>query len=363
MKNTIILIAVMILSLTLLFFTSDKLEFSDNENRYLENFPELTFNNFIDGDLTLKLENYVNDHFPLRNILLNIKSRVELILNFKEINGVYIGENEYLFEKIENPKNTELIIEILNNFHQNNKNINVDLVLVPSSGLINNNLLPKYVSFDSESIMIDNIYSNITIDSIDLYSPLILANKENEVFFRLDHHYNVFGAYTLYKEYMINNSFDYNNLFNLKHTDNLFNGTLYSKTNIFSYKSDDFIYYDPNNDLRVNYVLDKKVTNTLFDESYLSEKDMYSFYQGGNHSLITIDTNVSNGEKILIIKDSYANSAISFFTNNFEEIHVVDLRFNRNSMTEYIENNEINNVLILYSASKIDTDLGIKYLK
>lgn len=363
MKHIMIFIAFITLGLTILFVTSEKLEFSDNENRYLEAFPEISFENFFEGDLTKKLENYVNDHFPLRNIFLSIKTRVELFLNVKEINGVYIGENQYLLEKFENPENTDKIIDILNNFHSNNQNVNMDLVLVPSSGLVNGHLLPKYVSFNTEKEMIDSIYSNVSMDVIDLYNPLVLENEENEVFFRLDHHYNVNGAYILYKEYMLNNNLKYNNLFNLNTYDQFFNGTLYSKTNIFSYEPDDFVYYDPKNELIVNYVLEKKVTNTLFDESFLTKKDVYSFYQGGNHSLIKIDTTVNNGEKILIIKDSYANSAISFFTNHYEEVHVVDLRFNRDLMTEYINDNDIENVLILYSSSKIDSDIGIKYLK
>ena len=54
-----------------------------------------------------------------------------------------------------------------------------------------------------------------------------------------------------------------------------------------------------------------------------------------------LDKEIKNREKILIIKDSYANSMIPFLTQNFEEVHVIDLRSYSNSVLEYINYNKI----------------------
>ena len=84
---------------------------------------------------------------------------------------------------------------------------------------------------------------------------------------------------------------------------------------------------------------------------------------------IKIDENSDQNEKnydneLLIIKDSFANSMIPFLTENYKKIHVIDLRYYNNRVSEYIkENMNIKDVLILYNAGTIDTDTGIMMLE
>ncbi len=61
----------------------------------------------------------------------------------------------------------------------------------------------------------------------------------------------------------------------------------------------------------------------------------------------------------MIIKDSYANSIVPFLINHYEKIHVIDPRFYKLSISSYIEENKIKDVLFLYNMNTIDTDLGI----
>ena len=113
-----------------------------------------------------------------------------------------------------------------------------------------------------------------------------------------------------------------------------------------------------NSNFTVEYL--DKITNSLYNEDYLTKKDKYSYFLDNNHPFIKITNhNVNNGEELLIIKDSYANSFIPILANHYEKIHVIDPRYYNMPITDYIKDNDIKNVLLLYNVNSIDTDQGV----
>lgn len=91
-----------------------------------------------------------------------------------------------------------------------------------------------------------------------------------------------------------------------------------------------------------------KRSNTVYDIKSLDKKDKYLVFLGGNHPEITIKTENHNGKSLLIFKDSFANAFIPFLINDYEKIHVIDLRYFKNDINEYIQNNPVNEYLFLY---------------
>ena len=63
---TVVIITTLILLFFLAFLISKKQTFSEGENRYLQKFPEFSFAELKEGKYTEKLQDYVTDHFPLR---------------------------------------------------------------------------------------------------------------------------------------------------------------------------------------------------------------------------------------------------------------------------------------------------------
>lgn len=363
-KNLLsIFIIIFVLSFSIFFIFNPKKEFSENENRYLQTFPEFSFESLLDGKFISEFESYLTDHFPLRDTFMGIKTRFQLLLGQRLINDVYIGKDEYLFQKYNDPINTDKLINKLNEFYTNNS-VNMEIMLVPSSGVINENKLPNNVSFKNQIDTINYIYENIKFNSIDVTNALIEGNKEYEMYYRLDHHWTTYGAYYAYLEFCKSNNLEPLSMddFTIKTVTNEFNGTIYSKANIYSYKPDKIDVFLNNEQITVNYVASNKITNTLYEEKHLSTKDKYAYFLDANHALIEI-TNESKEGEILIIKDSYANSFIPFLTSHYNKIHVMDLRFYNGSVTEYIKQNNIENVLFLYNIQGIDEDLGIYKIK
>ena len=139
-----------------------------------------------------------------------------------------------------------------------------------------------------------------------------------------------------------------------------FLGTFDSKAQILNQEKDKIeIYVNPKNlDLKsVEY--DKETTQSIFNEEYLEKKDKYSYFLNGNNAKVVVKTKVENGKKLLVIKDSYAHIMAPFLCQNYEEIHFIDPRYYKASITEYAVQNEITDILFLYNVSNLITDLGI----
>lgn len=352
-----VILFVVIFSLTFIFLP--KKEFSENENRYLAKFPKFSIDKLLNGEFISNFESYLADQFPLRDKFMSLKTKYQLLIGQKLINGIYIGSDEYLFQKYENPTNTDRLINKLNEFYNKN-DINMNIMLVPSSGVINKDKLPNNVSLDLQLDTINYIYNNLKFDSIDVTNSLIEGSKKYDMYYRLDHHWTTYGAYYAYLEYCNKNNLKSLNIndFKIETITDSFNGTLYSKVNIYSYKSDKIDIFKTNNKVSVNYVYSDKIMDTLYEEKHLNTKDKYAYFLDANHPLIEI-TNEEQEVEILIIKDSYANSFIPFLTNHYNKIHVIDLRFYNSSITEYIKENNIEDVLFLYNINDLDNDTGI----
>ena len=110
-----------------------------------------------------------------------------------------------------------------------------------------------------------------------------------------------------------------------------------------------------------NYVFSKKITDTLYEKSYLDKKDKYSLFLDNNHPLIIVTNNdIITDKEIIVLKDSFANSLVPFLVNHFKKVHIIDPRYYSLSISAYLdENPKIKDGLILYNANGIDKDLGI----
>lgn len=364
-KNILSLfISCVVILFMIVFIISPKKSFSELEFRYLEKLPSFSFNNLINGKYISNIESYINDHFPLRSYFMFIKSKYQRLLGFDLINNTYVGKDDYLFSKYEDSKNTDKLIDVLNKFYNKN-NYNVNAMFIPSSGVINSDKLPSYVDFNKQLETINYIKNNLDFNFIDVTDNLIEGNKKYDMFYRLDHHYTMYGAYYTYLKYC-----EVNNIkpllideFDIKTVTNDFNGTLYSKVNLYDLKSDSIDVFNYNNNLTLKYN-DNKIYNSLYFNDHLNTKDKYSYFLNGNFPLIEITNNdIDNNKELVIVKDSYANCFIPFIVNHYKKIHVIDLRFYNGSVSEYMNNNNLNNIIFLYNINDIDSDIGIYNLK
>lgn len=362
-----VIISIIIILFFILFLLNKDNTYSQIENRYLNTMPKFSFDKMLNGRYTKDIEKYTEDQFPFRNTFIIIKALSDKLVLKRKIDDVYIGKNNYLIKEFKEPQNTSKIVNVLNNFdYKLHSNINLYLMLVPTSVTINKDSLPSFAYNASELDMIDNIYSNINFNYIDIYETLNHNNYYNNMFYHLDHHWTSFGAYYAYLEYLnklgLKNNVNINNIIEI--TDSFY-GSLHSKTLDITKLPDSIYIYNSKSKITVKYIDTNVTSDSLYNFDYLEKKDKYSLFLDNNHSLITIINNsINNQNELLIIKDSFANSMIPYLIENYKKIHVIDLRYYNESVSEYIGNNtNINDVLILYNANTIDTDTGIMMLE
>ena len=363
-KGLTIFLSALFIFFSVWFIISPKKEMSENENRYLEKFPQLSVENLLDGSLMNKLNHYIEDHFPMREAFLTLKSGLERLSLKDENKDVYIGKDQFLIEKYEpiSEKDKQKIISAINRFQEKNPSVVIDIMFVPTSIVLNQNKLPKYVDATTQLEDRESITKKLKgVNVIDILPYLQQHNEANDLFYRLDHHWTTKGAYYGYFGYLKEKGITpiSINSFHPVIVSKDFNGTLYSKANIYSYKSD-VIYEYVHDKVNVSYIYEKQKTNSFYEKSWLEKKDKYSYFLNGNHSLITIENpNVTNSSSILILKDSYANSFIPFLSKHYQTIHIIDPRYYKESITTYIKENNIEQVLFLYNMNTLGKDLGI----
>jgi len=193
---------------------------------------------------------------------------------------------------------------------------------------------------------------------------------DTSLYYRTDHHWTTFGAYLGYREFAKAAGIEPYGIdkFEITKTPD-FNGSLYSKGNFKFIESDTLELYmlkdsgDDSIKYEITYLADNRKTSSPYQLEYLKKKDKYSVFFGGNHPAIVIKTSNHNGRRLMVIKDSYANSMIPFLMNHYEEIHVLDVRFLNMRVKDYIDTTGVNEALVLYNTHGFAKELALSLLK
>lgn len=364
-KLLTILVMFIIISLLCLFILLPKEDFSEIENRSLTNLPKFSLSKIVDGSYMEDIEEYINDHFPFRNIFMNIRTISNKYIGKENIGDVYFSDDDYLIEKYDEVRNQDRIISVINDFYDNNIDKNISVMFVPTKIFVYQDKLPKNVDVYNQGDVIKYLYDGLNNDikKIDIGNKLLEEKDNYQLFYKTDHHWTTYGAYFGYMEYALENKIDYIDisLFNKEVISDSFIGSTYSKVvDPMSMNEEIVLFNYKSYDIDVNYVMSDKNTKTLYNFMYLNKKDKYAMFLDNNHPLIKITNNdIKNRGSLLVIKDSYANSMIPFLVNHYSYIYVIDPRYYKKSISKYMDENNINDVLFLYNIGTLSSDSNI----
>ncbi len=335
------------------FLLPDK-EFSELENRYLAKPPKLSVENLENGKFMEDAEDYVNDHIIGRDFWVALKAWSERLSGKQENNGVYFGKEDTLLNRLDEP-DPDVLQEYAGyvNALVDNVDVPVYFGIIPSSSEIWSDRLPKGAPTADEKAIIDTLYDTVQTYTIDLYSALE-SHKDEEIYYRTDHHWTSLGAYygyTALMEAMGMEALPLDESAKVTVSDSFY-GTIFSTSGVRWVAPDHIDRYISGDGVQVTSYFDSTPTEgSLYVDSYLSKKDKYSSFLGGNQPLCVIQTQHTDAPKVLVIRDSYTDSLAPFLTQNFSEIHLFDPRMNLNSVKAYVEENQIDQVVVLYSIS------------
>ncbi len=361
MKKNIL--SIIVVSTVLLVFVVNLITplrvYSHFENRYLTGVPKLSYNLILNNHFSLEYEKYVNDQFVWRDHWITLKSFIENGMFKQENNAIYFGKGGFLFEKMitfsdQLEKNTRYMEEFLKKY----KDYPISVVIPLSSYMVYQDKLPEFAPYVDQHQWL-NQYKN-SWPLIDIHKALLDANEQ--VYYRNDHHWTLEGAYLAYHQMMIQLNMQPKpwETFDVKTKDD-FLGTYFSKGKPWQVIPDQLKYIDPTIQ---SYQIGQKTLPSLIDESKLSTFDKYSAFLHGNHGFASITVNQSeNPTRLLVIKDSFANSLIPFLVDHYDVIDVIDLRGFSGSIESVINAKDYNHIVFLHSFSQFSTDSSIAKLR
>jgi hypothetical protein len=360
----------------------NKPKVSELENRALKQKPQFTVSALLNGSYFSDYDEYYSDTFVLRDKLLKLSGNIRQTLllsssgpklvvsgKSKEVNtasdskAVNTSEGNQELASKETPAkkqfnegddvgywlvidgkavelfrfnkdNFDYYAEVLNKYDSKlgNKIPIYSLIAPTASEFVQ---LNKYKGItDSQNNAVEYLNSKLGtgITAVNTYD--ILNEHKNEyIYFRSDHHWTALGAYYGYSAFMQSKNEEAVGLEKYKTVkiDN-FLGSSYSKTMDKSIeKNPDTIHaYIPFTNYKYDmYHYYKRDEAEIIDMKYAkTKKDKYLvFLSSGDATWAVIKTDVKNGKKLLVIKDSYGNCLVPFLLPHYEEIYVVDPRF------------------------------------
>lgn len=336
--------------------------FSDMENRNLAGKPALSLGSVFSGRFESDAESYVTDQFALRDHWIALKAYAERLLGKRENNGVYIC-SDTLIERIDEPDADRLAANLsaVSRFAESSA-VPVYFTLIPSAAEIWRDKLPAGAPRCDERALIERLAAETQAVSIDTLSALS-AHSDEALYYRTDHHWTSLGA--LYGAQALLDGMGIETCAAdsapVCVTD-AFYGTLYSRSGARYIQPDGIDVYVPGGEITVTHIEgEKEVVTGLYDAEKLAVKDKYAFFMGGNQPLAVVRTG-NEGKKLLLIRDSYADCEIPFLCGAFSEIHALDLRYYRDSLSAYIEENGIDCVAISYSLRSFVGDTNLFFL-
>lgn len=356
---TVIIFMGMLLTGAAAFWLLPDKEFSENENRYLEELPDFNGEDLLSGDYMEDFEIYAADQFPLRNQLMAAASSYKYLIGMRDINGAYAGSDGYLMNRTDSfSVDTERIdknIGYINDFFEKNKSDvgeeNICFMLVPEAAMVLEDKLPLLADNQWEKELLDDIRNKIKNASV-IVPEKGMTELNHQIYYCTDHHWTTYGAFAAYRELAAHYGrtaeiSDYN----FAEVSNSFKGSLYSKVLLPNTVADSIVIDEKYNKLHIKA---DGAERQLYDWDALKQKDKYEIFLGGNYGIVEIEGE-GNG-RLLLIKDSFANSFVPFLINDYEKIIMIDLRYYMGDVDMLMEKENITDILVLYQITNFISD-------
>lgn len=323
-----------------------KADFSENEKRYLAEFPAADWSSVTSGSWGAKLETWLADHIPGRNFFVGLDAYKERALGQPGEIRVYDGR---LTEAPVQPEDAR-IAKNLAAIRRLADTAEVTLALVPSAGWA-----AGVEDYRDEDI-IASIYAQSGLDTIDLTA--VFAGKP-ELFYRTDHHWTSAGANAAYQAIAAHFGREARQDFEVEVLADCFRGSTYSRSALWLTEPESLELWHGSD--AVTVTIGEQEPHSVFYRDRLNEADKYTVFLDGNHPLVRLHNPEGTG-RLLVIRDSYSNCLGPFLAETWAEVTLADLRYYRLPLTQLAQEG-FDEILILYSIGNFCTDPNLVLIR
>lgn len=400
----------------ILFFILPKETISEDEKRKLAQVPAFTYSNFISGKLTDSLDRYYSDNFIFRNRLISIANRIKEYTGFKNqeirfynkpkvetaddteietpsvekasdttgvdstsnnIPKIHAGPEEYsdinsviIYKKMavqlyggSNKALKNYANMILHYKEELSPDMKIYCITFPVGADF---FLPNHFNKTREKTSIDYFYSVLhpSIISVKSYDE-IEKHKDEYIQFNTDHHWTGRGAYYAYMAFCEAAGIQSVPMDQMtrKVIPN-FLGTLYYYTlcNDLKENIDSVEYFKIPTNTKTYYFM-SGMTNAKPSTLYAEHSrggNSYGVFLGLDYPLMRIISEVKNGKKILVLKDSYGNAFIPFLPSHYEEVFVIDYRYFDGNIKELVQKYGIAEIAFAHNLVVFNSSYAVK---
>lgn len=362
----IILFLVMIFGMTAATLLKPATDFSEKENRALQQKPELSAEAVFNGQYAKDYEKYLTDQFIGRDSWISVKTAIERASFKQESNDIYFAKDGYLIEKHSESFKTPLAeanIGYLSSFLEKAEarygKGHVTATVVPNAVDILKEKLPPFASPYDEGAYLKKIGESVPEGTWLDSREVLMEHSGEEIYYKTDHHWKTLGAWYVYEAWAKQTGLTPLSLqdYDIVTVSDEFLGTIESKVGGKTAK-DSIQIFEPKQPVKyqLDYNRGTKITDSLYDENALKTKDKYSVFFGGNQPVVQASIENGSSRRLLVIKDSYAHCFLPFTFHDFSEVDFIDIRYFNESLAEFMEKQDYTDVLFLYNASGFAED-------
>ncbi|MFM7727109.1 MAG: DHHW family protein [Flavobacteriales bacterium] len=388
-----------LLLLTLLLITSvvlvvrEKESISETEKRTLAIWPSWSVDAYFTGSYFDSISGYINDHFPLRNSFVDLAQKIRYNLGFhlpeEERIVVIAAPEQTAVESSEMDTMQRLYDDDFQAAYSGSMLI-IDGRVYPQGGgspTMGRPFASMVNEYAANLNGLCTVYSCVAPLSsafipVEKYARYNDANKNTlyaikealtpparfcdvfgamdrhfgeQMFYGTDHHWNARGAYYAYTAFCDAAGLKAVPLEAMRYERKRpFLGSLYDLTKdpVVAQHPDTLELFIPNIETQaVRYGpvgFNQSSATRVFGSA-----NNYMAFLSGDAPLIKITTNVKNGRKAAVVKNSMGNAFAVYLISNYEGVWVVDVRYSGHSLMDLIAERQINDLIFgmgLYGA-------------
>ena len=169
------------------------------------------------------------------------------------------------------------------------------------------------------------------------------------MYFYTDHHWTARGAYYAYRTLAKEKGWKAHKLSDYEEVSHPgFLGTFYAYSNqspALASNPDTIYAYIP---IATNTTKITGRDGSTFEYPIIQEGETYDIFIGSDQPFEEItNPKIKDGERCLLIKDSYGNCFAPFLVDHYEKVYVVDFRHYHGNLTRFIKDNKVDDVIIM----------------
>ena len=335
--------------------------YADAERRTLKQFPALTAKALFSGRFARELEVYLADQFPGREGWVAAKTLAERLSGKPESGGVSFAADGYLIELHPGLEEEQLAANLAALKALSDalaaEGISLTLMPVPTAAWTLRAKLPAHTP-NADQRAVAAAAEAVGLRVFDV-TPALEAHGSEAIYYRTDHHWTSLGAWYAYAAWResLGETPAPMSAWTRETLTDAFRGTTWAKVNDPFAQADAIEAWYQTWNRAVSYNGGSSTADSIYEGKYLRSADPYGVFFNSNQA-DAVAAGAGEG-RLLILKDSYANCFAQFCLDDYEQTHLIDLRFFRGSVSAYAAAQGITQVLVLYNVPNLCADTAL----